>query len=877
MSGWKLTNFCESTLAQAVLAAATTIYIDPDDAANLPTLSGGNKAKAVIFNSSSREIVNVTAWAVSGELTVERAKESTTAADWAAGVRFVHTPTAEILQAVLDATVQAVYRGTATGTNTITVTTTGSTPTPSDGDEISFEVANTNTAAVTLQYTNGTTTVGPFAVVRQDGTALKAGELVAGYRAQVVYDSGAAGWTLISQTSKRYNITHVNTGPIDAGNLMPNGGLDAWNNGTSFNTPASGTETAENVIVEYDGTIGAFTATQQAFTLGQTDVPGGPKFFHRWDQSSAGSASSYRRIRMRIHRIEKYALETVLQSVYMKADIARNVTAKIIQSFGTGGAPSAEVTLASEVWALGTSWAQFDLAATLTSIAGKTLGSAGDDGLILELGLPVNTSMTIDYAMAQTDYGDAPTKAHARFPWMPDKGGTGGVYDTQAQLAAGLSLAGGTWLTQALFNSGNPDLAAVEALAGTDGILAKTAANTWALRNLATGAAGLTVANPAGIAGNPTYSLSTALVEYHTDPMSVAELASVTAAFGTAAFKNLGTSGDTVVQPNAANVFSATQTIQSTDAGAGVGPDLVLDRFSASPAASDAIGAVYFRGRDSGANATDYATIAATITDPTNGSEDGQVTFSAPVAGAATTHITYGNGKVLLPDGTVALPGWAFANDTDTGVHRYSGNFWALVAGGTAVIDLFSSYVASNVRHIFTSGSVGSVAVGIGAVSTSGLYSLGSHNPAASANSTLCFDWNTTRLQMGANLDIVLASTAIYTSTHSVGFRGAPATSGEKSGNYTLVLADGGGSVPFTASATLTIPLNSSVAFPIGTTVFVPNLNGSGALTVAPDGGVTLRRGDATAGTGNRTVAADSGITLWKRGTNEWYIFGQFS
>lgn len=53
-----------------------------------------------------------------------------------------------------------------------------------------------------------------------------------------------------------------------------------------------------------------------------------------------------------------------------------------------------------------------------------------------------------------------------------------------------------------------PDLKAIEALAGTSGLLAKTAANTWALRTLAAPAAGLTITNPAGVAGNPTFALA---------------------------------------------------------------------------------------------------------------------------------------------------------------------------------------------------------------------------------------------------------------------------------------------------------------------------------------------------------------------------------
>lgn len=51
------------------------------------------------------------------------------------------------------------------------------------------------------------------------------------------------------------------------------------------------------------------------------------------------------------------------------------------------------------------------------------------------------------------------------------------------------------------------DLAAIEALTGT-GILARTATDTWATRTLTAPAAGFTITNPAGIAGDPTFVLA---------------------------------------------------------------------------------------------------------------------------------------------------------------------------------------------------------------------------------------------------------------------------------------------------------------------------------------------------------------------------------
>jgi hypothetical protein len=60
--------------------------------------------------------------------------------------------------------------------------------------------------------------------------------------------------------------------------------------------------------------------------------------------------------------------------------------------------------------------------------------------------------------------------------------------------------------------TGADDLKAIEALTGTSGLLAKTAANTWALRTLASASAGLTWTNGDGAAGNPTPVLANDLL-----------------------------------------------------------------------------------------------------------------------------------------------------------------------------------------------------------------------------------------------------------------------------------------------------------------------------------------------------------------------------
>lgn len=95
---------------------------------------------------------------------------------------------------------------------------------------------------------------------------------------------------------------------------------------------------------------------------------------------------------------------------------------------------------------------------------------------------------------------------------------------------------------------------------------------------------------------------------------------------------------------NAANVFTADQTVQLTDAGAGGGPNLSLYRISATPAANDELASLQFHGRDSGGNKTLYASIVGQLDDPTDGSEDGSIYFRYIAAGSFATKMLLGAG-----------------------------------------------------------------------------------------------------------------------------------------------------------------------------------------------------------------------------------------
>lgn len=88
--------------------------------------------------------------------------------------------------------------------------------------------------------------------------------------------------------------------------------------------------------------------------------------------------------------------------------------------------------------------------------------------------------------------------------------------------------------------------------------------------------------------------------------------------------------------------------------------------------------------------------------------------------------------------------------------------------------------------------------------------------------------------------------------------------------SYSLVLLDAGKLVELsdTSTVTVTVPLESSVAFPIGTQVQILQTN-TGQVVVAEESGVTV---NATPGARLRTQW--SSATLIKRATNTWVLIG---
>lgn len=108
--------------------------------------------------------------------------------------------------------------------------------------------------------------------------------------------------------------------------------------------------------------------------------------------------------------------------------------------------------------------------------------------------------------------------------------------------------------------------------------------------------------------------------------------------------------------------------IENSDAGATEGPNVVLYRNSASPAADDVLGTLEFRGEDSGGSTQSYAEITAGIVDATATGEDGRIDFNTTTGGSLGNAVRLQEGKVGINESAPEAP--IHVNNTDTQILR---------------------------------------------------------------------------------------------------------------------------------------------------------------------------------------------------------------
>jgi len=98
---------------------------------------------------------------------------------------------------------------------------------------------------------------------------------------------------------------------------------------------------------------------------------------------------------------------------------------------------------------------------------------------------------------------------------------------------------------------------------------------------------------------------------------------------------------------------TAQLTLISTDADANAGPNLRMQRDSASPADNDLLGKITFVGDDDGGNEVDFATINIRAKDVSDGGEDGEFDISTMVAGTSRSRIRLDGTETIFNENSV--------------------------------------------------------------------------------------------------------------------------------------------------------------------------------------------------------------------------------
>ncbi|MBD1878384.1 hypothetical protein [Coleofasciculus sp. FACHB-T130] len=189
-------------------------------------------------------------------------------------------------------------------------------------------------------------------------------------------------------------------------NYQVNGGFYSALAGTSFSAVGRTIEMWNNATF---GTGGAATTSRQSFTAGQANVPGNPKFFWRWSQTTGGTITNPE-LQSAIENAETLAGEYATVSFWAKAANNLQVSFGIRQVFGTGGSPSASVDTGLQTFENTSNWQKFTYTLLMPSVAGKTFGTDANSSLLrLRWVFPLSSTFTFDLADVKFEAGEIDT------------------------------------------------------------------------------------------------------------------------------------------------------------------------------------------------------------------------------------------------------------------------------------------------------------------------------------------------------------------------------------------------------------------------------------------------------------------------------------
>jgi hypothetical protein len=214
------------------------------------------------------------------------------------------------------------------------------------------------------------------------------------YSAEGDLQFSRSAWPNIVDGSEDVTVTN-------AYNFIRNSTFYSWSNGTSFSNVGTGSTSLTDFILDdwvysqSDATQN-ITISQGVFTSGQNPFGSNSPYYLIYSNINSGSnASSYNYFAQTYKSVQTLSGSDVTAAIWLN-QISGNTNATftltITQDFGTGGSPSTAVETNIVVVPSLTigKWVKYTGTAPLPSVATKSIGTNGDDQLILKLNVPRN-------------------------------------------------------------------------------------------------------------------------------------------------------------------------------------------------------------------------------------------------------------------------------------------------------------------------------------------------------------------------------------------------------------------------------------------------------------------------------------------------------
>jgi hypothetical protein len=210
-------------------------------------------------------------------------------------------------------------------------------------------------------------------------------------------------------------LVESDVGLLSFRNKLINGNFDFWQRGTSQTATGYGSVDRWESVHH----LTSKTMSQMAFTPGQTEVPGNPKYYLRTVISSANTTNNFVLLVQRIENVDTCSGKTVTVSFWGKANANMNIVTEYEQSFGTGGDPLNH-TIGVKKHNLTTSWQKFTTTKDIPSVYGRNITRIKDSFQLVfwyDAGTNYNDRLdnlgpqsgTIDIAQVQVEEGEVAT------------------------------------------------------------------------------------------------------------------------------------------------------------------------------------------------------------------------------------------------------------------------------------------------------------------------------------------------------------------------------------------------------------------------------------------------------------------------------------